>query len=34
METKATTYSPAFHLITWIALIGDFQLTNRRRSIR
>ena len=22
METKATTYSPAFHLISWIALIG------------
>lgn len=22
METKATTYSPAFHLISWIALVG------------
>ena len=22
METKATTYSPAFHLISWVALVG------------
>lgn len=22
MDTKATTYSPAFHLISWIALLG------------